>query len=94
MSLIILEIERFQRKGLKWTLICIIQSILFTYPVIWFGDNYWPRILMWLDKNQIAHWKFNFVVTYSAGFGSLVFFNLLFALLYWLEIPWVEKHKI
>ncbi|TNV76918.1 hypothetical protein FGO68_gene12031 [Halteria grandinella] len=72
--------------------------MFFAYFIISFaeylGHTYWPSVLLWIEENEVERWKFSYFASWGIYIGVIVFANLGFAFIYWLNHPFFEQYKI
>ena len=88
------EASRYANKGCIGILAAAFFSLLFLVVVPEFWKIVWPIMLQKRDSLGMENWKFMVLLTTLWHAAWVLAANLVFAILYHLEIPFFESYKI
>ena len=81
-ELVMRDYLRLKSRG-RWPLvITVVMSIVQLYLAEWFGREYWPAILEYMEKNEYNEWWFCFCLGHAVSIPTLIGTNVIFMLIY------------
>jgi hypothetical protein len=93
-SLLRNEYIRYANKGLSGIIGAFFIACVFVIGVPQFWNVYWPKILEFRDHIGLENWVFMVLLTTVWHAAWVLIANVAFAVIYYLEIPFIEKYKI
>lgn len=92
-SIIVAEENRYIRKGYGlYSASLIALSYFYFAPTL--CQYVWPKVLDYIQSNEIELWKFYVIVTICWHTGWNLFVNLAMWVIYHIELPFFERYKI
>jgi len=85
---------RLRNKGPFWLLFSIATNIGLLFGWVEASKVGYPIFLEWTNQLGLTKWQISFYSSYLVAVLCFLLFNLGFLILYYFQIPWIEKYKI